>query len=229
MRFGQVSTAKALLLGLILFIPLSTIVHGQDFPTIFLYVNDLTEPSTLFLSEVESIEDLCFQVDRQTSAEIAVLIVNTTQPSGIDLFSVKTFEENEIGKRGLDNGVLIVVSTDEKQWRVEVGYGLEAILNDAKVGSIGRSTLSPAFDSGDLYGGIYDATLAIGQEIVDNYAPPGGNPFGVPSLYEIDWRVVAIAVVIFILVGGGGFVFVGSVFRRRGFGGGRSGGGGAKG
>ena len=225
--------ARNLLFVLLLFTPLLAPVQGQEVPSIFLYVNDLTDPPSLLSGERDLIEELCLEVDQETSAEVAVLVVNTTQPLGIDLFAVRTFEENGLGKRELDNGVLVLLSTDERQWRVEVGYGLEGVLNDAKVGSIGRATLSVGFETGDLYGGIYDATLAIGQEIVDNYAPPGGSPLGIPSLFEIDWRVVAVAVIIFIaiavLTGGRSIVLIGSVLRRKGFGGGRSGGGGAKG
>ena len=222
-------------IALVLFVltSLASSVHGQEIPSICLYVNDLTDPPTLYSSEISSIEDLCLEVDKQTSAEIAVLIVNTTQPWGIDLFAVKTFEANGIGKRDLDNGVLIVVSTSEKQWRVEVGYGLEGVLNDAKVGSIGRTTLSPALENGDLYGGIYDATFNIGTEIVNNYTLPSSNPFGIPSLFEIDWRAVTIAAVVFIVIAvltkGRGIIWLGSIFKRKGFGGGRSGGGGARG
>ncbi len=123
-------------------------VHSQETPTLFLYVNDLTDPPTLLSSETDSIQELCLEVDQQTSAEVAILVVNSTQPLGIDMSAVKTFEENGIGKQGLDDGVLILVSTNERQWRIEVGYGLEGVLNDAKVGNIGRTTISPAFDSG---------------------------------------------------------------------------------
>ncbi len=84
-----------------------------------------------------------------------------------------------------------------------------------------------------MYSGIYDATLAVGQEIVDNNSPPRGNPSGIPSLYGIDWRALAIAVIVFIAIAvitkSGSIVLIGSVLRRKGFGGGRSGGGGAKG
>jgi len=221
------------LLLLLTIVVLANSVQGQEVPSVYLYVNDLTDPPTLYSDEIGSIEDLCLEVDKQTSAEIAVLIVNTTQPLGIDTFAVKTFEENGIGKKGLDNGVLIIVSTEEMQWRVEVGYGLEGVLNDAKVGRIGRETISPAFENGDLYSGIYDAAYSIGLEIVDNYTPPSDNPFGIPSLYGIDWRMVVIAVVVFIVVAvltkGGSIILLGGILRRRGFGGGRSGGGGARG
>src|SRR3990170_8672954 len=74
----------------------------------------------------------------------------------------------------------------ERQWRIEVGYGLEGVLPDAMVGTIGREILTPNVTAGTYYDGIYGETLAVGQEIVDNYHGPGG---GDPQLW--DWRGVA--------------------------------------
>ena len=210
----------------------SPLVVSQPVPEVFLYVNDLTEPRTLFVDESDTLTDLCYEVDVRTTAEIAILIVNTTLPSGIDRFVSDTFAANGIGKAGEDNGVLLVVSTDELRWRIEVGYGLEGILNDGKVGTIGRAILDPALAVGDFFTGIYDATLAIGQEIVDNYVP-GTAPSGVPSLIVIDWPKLAITIAVFLVVAafsrGRVLLWLGNINRRGGFGGGRSGGGGARG
>jgi uncharacterized protein len=209
-------------------------VNAQDVPTVYLYVNDLTTPGTLSSDEFNSLEDLCYQVDSRTSAEIAIVVVNTTQPAGIDVFASRTFSASGIGKAGRDNGLLLVVSTDERAWRFEVGYGLEGILNDALVGRIGRDNLTPALEAGDFYGGMYDATYVVGSEIVSKY--DGGSASREPSFLVFDWKAVAIVVVVFlavsILTRGRSFLWIGALFnlyRRGGFGGGRTGGGGARG
>ena len=222
-----------LLLGLAVFaLPLPA-AAADDVPTVYLYVNDLASPHALVTTEARDIQDICFQVDLDTTAEIAVLIVNTTAPLGIDAFAVRTFEVNGIGKSGQDNGVLILLSTDDRDWRIEVGYGLEGVLTDGFVGRVGREEMLPYVSAGDFYTGIYNATVAIGQKIVDEYEPgPGAHP--PPRLIVIDWRTVAIGVAIFIVVsvitkGRVALWVVGSIFKRGGFGGGRSGGGGASG
>jgi len=209
-------------------------VVAQDLPTIYLYVNDLTTPGTLLSDEFNALEDLCYQVDSLTSAEIAIHVVNTTQPWGIDTFAARTFSANGIGKAGRDNGVLLVVSTDERAWRFEVGYGLEGILNDALVGRIGRDNLTPALQSGDFFEGIYDATYVAGSEIVSRYDGGSANPE--PSLLVLDWKAVAVVVIVFLAISivtrGRSFLWIGALFnlyRRGGFGGGRTGGGGARG
>ena len=204
-----------------------------EVPAVYLYVNDLADPGVLLSSEAADIEGICYEVDYRTTAEIIVLIVNTTLPLGIDLFAVETFEQNGIGKAGKDNGVLLVVSVDERAWRVEVGYGLEPILPDAKVGSWGLEILAPALNASDYYTGLYDLTLTIGQEIVDNYDP--NAPPQEPRLWIVDYWYVAILVAVFVgsllPTKGRGSIFLGlgGMWKRGGGGGGRSGGGGARG
>lgn len=226
------AAAKACAIFLLLVVVVSAPAKGQDLPAVYLYVNDLANPPLLLQDEVGSIEDLCFQVDDLTTAEIAVLIVNTTLPDGIDMFAVDTFAANGIGKAGKDNGVLVVVSVDEQAWRIEVGYGLEGVLNDAKVGAFGRAYLAPNLTAGSYYDGIYGVVFALGREIVDHY-DPGGGAAQEPQLWGIDWRAFAVAAVIFVAVAlltkGRSLIWLGSVVTRGKFGGGRSGGGGARG
>ena len=209
---------------------------AQDIPTIYLYVNDLTNPRILLESEFNDLQDLCYQIDSLSTAEVAILIVNTTQPWGIDTFAVNTFQANRIGKEGRDNGVLLVVSTDEHAWRFEVGYGLEGTLPDTFVGRVGRNNLTPAFQAGDFYDGIYNATYEVGTQIVNHYDAGPSNPFGLPKLWVPDWKTIAIVVVVFlglsVITKGRSVVWLVSAFsffKRGGFGGGRSGGGGASG
>src|SRR2546430_17212647 len=88
-------------------------VVAQHLPTTYLYVNDLTTPGTLLSDEFNALEDLCYQVDSLTSAEIAILVVNTTQQWGTDTSSAPTFSPNAPRNAGRDNGVPLVVSADE--------------------------------------------------------------------------------------------------------------------
>jgi uncharacterized protein len=217
---------------LVLLAPVAGVVQAQDIPTVYLYVNDLASPHALLGAEARDIEDICFQLDLETTAEIAVLIVNTTQPLGINLFAVRTFEANGIGKEGLDNGVLIVISTDERAWRIEVGYGLQGVLPAGFVGRVGTDNITPYLAAGDYYGGLYEGTVEVGQRILDRYEPPTGER-PTPDLIVVNWRAVAIGVGIFILLSvitkGKILFWFGNIFMRGGFGGGRSGGGGARG
>lgn len=206
-------------------------VAGQEIPEVFLYVNDLASPGALLDAEEDDLDYLCLRIDELSSAEVAILVVNTTSPMAIEEFGFRTFEANAIGEAGKDNGLLILLAVDEGAWRIEVGYGLESVLTDAKVAQYARTWLEPAIGVFDYYGGLYDVTLAMGQDIVDNYDESGGG--GSPQLWVYDWRGIALGVAVVLGVGiltrGRLFLWVGNVFMRGGFGGGRSGGGGASG
>jgi uncharacterized protein len=72
----------------------------------------------------------------------------------IDTYAYRLFQEWGIGKKGKDNGLLIIFSMNDRKMRIEVGYGLEPYITDAQSSNIIRNTLTPAFKNGDYYGGI---------------------------------------------------------------------------
>jgi uncharacterized protein len=116
------------------------------------YVSDFA--GVLSQSTKANLEDLCTQVDRQAHAQIAVVTIKTLdndQP--IDEFATALEEKWKVGKKGTDRGVLMVVVMNPRKYRIEVGYGLEGILNDAKVGDIGRAMV-PSLSQGDYNTGI---------------------------------------------------------------------------
>jgi uncharacterized protein len=112
------------------------------------YVSDFA--GVLSPSTKASLENLCFQVDRQAHAQIAVVTVKTLDgDQSIDEFATALEDKWKVGPKGSDRGVLVIFSMAPKRWRIEVGYGLEGILNDAKVGDIGRA-MAPAAGQGDF-------------------------------------------------------------------------------
>jgi uncharacterized protein len=122
------------------------------------YVNDFA--GVLSPSVKANLENLCSQVDRQAHAQIAAVTIKTLdndQP--IDEFATALEEKWKVGKKGTDRGVLMIVVMNPRKYRIEVGYGLEGILNDAKVGDIGRRMV-PALRQGDYNTGI---TLGVQQ------------------------------------------------------------------
>ncbi len=214
-----------------------------DYPTLQYWVTDLV--GVLSESEVVDIEDNCIEVFDATGAQMAVLIVNTTQPDGIDLFAVKTFEQNKLGQAGRDDGLLIVISTSEYLWRIEVGYGLEGVLPDSLVGSIADAHLEPFLNQSDFYQGLLYTTAFLGQEILDHYTgkPPEQDDRShhpISWLPCTAWQLVLLFLFLALAVGTKGRIlwWLPSLLMGRGgsgggggrsWGGGRSGGGGARG
>jgi uncharacterized protein len=216
------------------FLALSPLV--SSYPKLEYYVTD--QVGVLDTYDIYDIEELCIEVDQETGCEIAVLIVNTTEPDDINMYAVKTFEESEIGKEGLDNGLLLLISVSGRMWRIEVGYGLEGILPDLKVNEIAEKYLEPDLAIGDYYNAILYTVAFLGREILDNWDGPvkrSEEPWYPISFIPLLWWqlciVFFIAFAIFAITGGRLLFWGGGIFKGGGggFGGGRSGGGGARG
>ena len=215
-----------MLLALLAF-TVSQTATGEEPVALQYYVTD--SQGILSQSDVTDLEDLLFAIQNQTSAEFAVDIVNTTAPLSIEQFAVRTFEMSQLGQKGVDNGVLLVVAVEDHRWKIEVGYGLEGVLNDAKVGNIGRTYLEPSFESGDYGDGIYNAMYAMGVEVAgSDLAKPADFP--IPGIPLNSWQLgvaIVVVIILFVVTRGGIFLWVFGLFRKGG--GGRSGGGGAGG
>ncbi len=143
------------------------------------YVNDFA--GVLTPDTLQSLEDLCTQVDQKAHAQIAVVTVRTvdagkdqTTPT-IEEFATALEDKWKVGAKGTDRGVLVifVMNPPPPHGRIEVGYGLEGILNDAKVGDIGRE-MKPLLAAGND-----DRAVTLGvSEIAQDIAADAGVSVG---------------------------------------------------
>ena len=109
------------------------------------------------------------ELEQKTTAQMAILTIKSLEGQSIEEFSITVAHEKwKLGQKGKDNGVLLVVALQDRKYRIEIGYGLEGVLPDNLVGSIGRDNLVPYFKKGDYSNGIYAASLAIAKEIADD-------------------------------------------------------------
>ncbi|MBI4535055.1 MAG: TPM domain-containing protein, partial [Ignavibacteriae bacterium] len=155
--------------GIILLLVSFTVVLGQDpqIPQLKKRVTDLT--GTLTEVQLATLEEKLSAFDRSTSTQIVVLILPTLGGESIEDFSLRVAETNRIGRKGKDNGVLLLVALEEKQIRIEVGYGLEGVLPDALAGNIIRNGIALNFSKGDFYAGIDAGISAIMLATRDEY------------------------------------------------------------
>lgn len=116
-------------------------------------INDLT--NTLTTSQIQYLESILAKFEDSTSNQIVVLIVYTTGEQTIEDYSMKVAESWKIGQEGKDNGVILLIAKNDRKVRIEVGYGLEANLTDAKAYSIISNFIVPQFKNGNFYAGIY--------------------------------------------------------------------------
>lgn len=120
------------------------------------------------------------ELEVKTTAQMAILTIKSLEGESIEDFSITVAHDKwKLGQKGKDNGVLLLISVKDRKYRIEVGYGLEGVLPDSLVGSIGRNYLVPYFKKGDYSNGIYTATLAIANEIASEY---GKQITGMPKL-----------------------------------------------
>lgn len=114
----------------------------------------------------------------ETKHEISVVTIPSLGGDTVENFAEKLFGNWGIGKAGADNGVLLLIARDDRKMRIEVGYGLEPVLTDALSSQIIRNILTPAFKTGDFYGGIDAATsemIKAAQGEVVSVPNSGGN------------------------------------------------------
>jgi uncharacterized protein len=92
--------------------------------------------------------------EQAKGSQVAVLIVPTTRPEEIEQYSIRVAEAWKLGRKGVDDGALLLVARDDRRVRIEAGYGLEGVLPDATANRIIDEDIVPRFRDGDYYGGI---------------------------------------------------------------------------
>lgn len=145
-------------------------------------VTDLT--GTLTPDQQTGIESRLAAFEQKKGSQIALLVVPTTQPEDIAQYSIRVVEQWKLGRKGVDDGVLLLVAKDDHTLRIEVGYGLEGALNDATAKRIIEEFIVPRFRQGDFPGGItagLDRIIGVieGEPLP---APTAGSASGVEKL-----------------------------------------------
>lgn len=107
--------------------------------------------------------------EKDSKTEIAVVTVGSLEGRSVEEYAAALFQTWGIGKKGADNGVLVLVCPLERQMRIEVGYGLEGVLPDGLAGSIIRQQFTPAFKEGDYARGLIDGVRRIGEIVRANH------------------------------------------------------------
>jgi uncharacterized protein len=236
---------KSLLALLVLLLAWPAVLFAervQDLPSPTNYVNDFAgvlSPETL-----ASLNALCAQVDRQAHAQIALVTIKSLDGEPIENFATALEDKWKVGKKGTDRGLLVIFATTDRKYRMEVGYGLEGILPDARVGDIGRAMVpylrENNFDAAATLAvrqiaGVIAAdagvTLNLGSRPM-RAPPPQAKPLTLGQLLVLG---IVLLVVIFLMarLGGSGLLgFLIGMFMGGGGGGGwggRGGGGGGDG
>jgi uncharacterized protein len=157
------------------------------------YVNDFA--GVLTPETKQSLEDLCTEVDQKAKAQIAVVTVKSidADKSGatptVEEFATALEDKWKVGKKGTDRGILLifVMNPPPVHGRIEVGYGLEGILPDGKVGDIGRE-MKPILVSGDLNRGISLGVHEVAQDIAADAGVTLSSGAGAPATPQYHYE-----------------------------------------
>jgi uncharacterized protein len=129
------------------------------------YVNDFAR--VLDQATSAQLDDLCQQIDQKAHAQIAVVTVNSLDGSDIESYAVDLFKKWGIGSKSTNRGVLILLVVQDRRYRIEVGYGLEPILPDGKVGGFGREAV-PLLRRNDYGGAVSLMTSRVAEVIAQD-------------------------------------------------------------
>jgi uncharacterized protein len=136
------------------------------------------QTATLSSSDISSLELTLKDFEDRKGSQVAVLIVPTTAPETIEQYSLRVVEQWKLGRKKIDDGALLIVAKDDHKLRIEVGYGLEGVLNDATAKRIIDEVITPKFRNSDFSGGISDGVSKI-LSVIDGEplpAPVRKNP-----------------------------------------------------
>ena len=217
------------------------------------YVNDFAH--VLDQNTIAQLDNVCQQIDQKAHAQIAVVTIQSLDGPDIESYAVALFKKWGIGSKSTDHGVLILLAAQDRRYRIEVGYGLEPILPDGKVGGFGREVV-PLLKQNDYNGAVSLMTMRVADVIAQDASIQltGARPRAPAVAREPNAGLSIGGMVVLLIIGlillstpfgrlllwslllggrgggsgsGGGFGGGGGGFG--GFGGGSSGGGGASG
>jgi uncharacterized protein len=234
--------AKLLLVVILLGCPLALCAENAKNIHPTGYVTDLA--GVITTDTKARLEALCYEVEQKTGAQMAIVTVHSLDGDSVEDYAVNLYKQLGVGSKSDNRGVLLLVVPDEHKYRVEVGYGLEPVINDARAGDAGRSMV-PFLRQGNYSAAIETATWILAKYIADDRSvtlsgQPPTRPLGNArkrSSHVSLWLILFVIWIIFSIAragrsaaggrrgGGGGGWWIGPMLGGMSGGGGWGGGG----
>lgn len=158
----------------------------------------IDQTQTLSVSEQNELEQKLRAFESKKGSQVAVLIVPTTEPEAIEQYSIRVAEQWKLGRKRVDDGVILLIAKNDRTLRVEVGYGLEGALSDIISKRIISEIITPYFKQGDFNGGINAGVDQIIRVIEGEPlpAPTHRNSNNSKGLEQILPIILVVAVVV---------------------------------
>ncbi|MBD3248984.1 hypothetical protein GF336_02985 [Candidatus Woesearchaeota archaeon] len=193
---------------LFLFFALCIFINDTSAVEINNYVNDYAE--IIDDTTEDELNSILKQIHESGESEYSIVTIDSLEGVSIESYSLDLAQGN-LGDSEKNNGLLLLIAVEDRKYRFEVGRGIEYILNDAKVGRIGRVYLKPNFQAEQYSKGILEASLAVrsvllGDETSDYYVT--GNE--VDTAVIANWTPVMLFIIFFVI-----FPLLGAIFKKK--------------
>jgi uncharacterized protein len=164
-------------------------------------VTDLTH--TLTPAQKSALDQTLAEFEQSKGSQIAVLMLPSTKPEEIEQYGIRVAEQWKLGRKGVDDGLILIVAKDDRRVRIEVGYGLEGTVPDVIAKRVIKEIIAPHFLAGDFYAGIDDGVEHL-IGLVDGEPLPAPPPSARRSRHGgNDWNsLLSIGFVLIFVVGG---------------------------
>ena len=173
-------------------------------PALTAHVIDQT--GTLSAADQQALEQQLAALETAHGSQVVVLLVPSTAPEDIASFANRVGNSWKIGRRGVGDGVLIVVAKDDRRMRIEVAKALEGAIPDIAAARIIDTVMKPRFRTGDYAGGLQAAVQEIAARIAGEPLPaptPKGGKEGAQGGAGLDWSTLLVLLFVLVSVGGG--------------------------
>ncbi|MCR4297445.1 MAG: TPM domain-containing protein [Gallionella sp.] len=192
----NLSWARVILLALLL---VGAAQAEVAVPPLAQRITDLT--ATLDAGQIQTLEARLAAFEAKKGVQLAVLIVPTTQPEAIEQFGIRVVDAWKLGRKNVDDGALLLVAKEDRTLRIEVGYGLEGVLNDATAHRIIDEIIVPHFKRGEFYSGIESGLTAMMQVVNGEPLPPPPRRSSANKKFDFE-SLLFIAFGLVVVVGG---------------------------
>jgi uncharacterized protein len=162
-------------------------------------LTDLT--GTLTSEQQAGLEQTLRAFETKKGTQIAVLIVPSTKPEEIEQYALRVVELWKLGRKKVDDGALLLIAKDDRALRIEVGYGLEGVLNDATAKRIVSEVITPPLRQGNYFGGV-SAGVDQMMRVIDGEPLPEPKRGTAGVAGQSIWQLWPLLFVVTLVVGG---------------------------
>lgn len=135
----------------------------------------IDQTKTLTPEQLRTLDQKLREIEARKGSQVAVLMVPTTKPEEIEQYAIRVADKWKLGRKKVDDGVILLIAKNDRAVRIEVGYGLEGALTDAMSKRIIDGAIIPRFKQQDFYGGILSGVDQIGR-VIDGEILPAPVP-----------------------------------------------------